>query len=241
VSHAPGRGVATLSLIGAAFGFSTIAIFTTLLTNAGTPLLAAMAGRYIVASLVLLPMAGAAAMRLPRARIAQLAIVGGLGQAVIAFLSLSALAFIPAATLVFLFYTFPAWVAVRAAVLRSEPLTRVRLFCLALSFTGVVAMVGWEGTGAVHPLGAGLALSAAIVYALFIPLIDRLRTGVTALVATTWVAVGAPSSSLSPALWPGSSFFQPSRCHGRGSSGWERSAPRWRSACSSTASRPLGQ
>ena len=189
--HTPGRGVATLSLIGAAFGFSTIAIFTTLLTNAGTPLMAAMAGRYVVASLVLLPMAGAAAMRLPRTQIAQLAIVGGLGQAVIAFLSLSALAFIPAATLVFLFYTFPAWVAVRAAVLRSEPLTRVRLFCLALSFTGVVAMVGWEGTGAVHPLGAGLALSAAIVYALFIPLIDRLRTGVTALVATTWVAVGA--------------------------------------------------
>ena len=161
--HTPGRRVATLSLIGAAFGFSTIAIFTTLLTNAGTPLLAAMAGRYVVASLVLLPMAGGAAMCLPRARIAQLAIVGGLGQAIIAILSLSALAYIPAATLVFLFYTFPAWVAVRAAVLRSEPLTRLRLFSLALSFMGVVTMVGWEGTGAVHPLGAGLALSAAIV------------------------------------------------------------------------------
>ena len=45
--HTPGRGVATLSLIGAAFGFSTIAVFTTLLTNAGTPLMAAMAGRYV--------------------------------------------------------------------------------------------------------------------------------------------------------------------------------------------------
>ena len=42
------------------------------------------------------------------------------------------------------------------------------------SFAGVAVMVGWDGTGAVHPLGAGLALSAAIVYALFIPLIDRL-------------------------------------------------------------------
>jgi drug/metabolite transporter (DMT)-like permease len=52
-------------------------------------------------------------------------------------------------------------------------------------------MVGWDGTGAVHPLGAGLALSAAVVYALFIPLIDRLRAGVTAVVATAWVAVGA--------------------------------------------------
>jgi drug/metabolite transporter (DMT)-like permease len=60
-----------------------------------------------------------------------------------------------------------------------------------LSFAGVAVMVGWPGAEAVHPLGAGLALSAAVVYALFIPLIDRLRTGVSAVVATAWVAVGA--------------------------------------------------
>lgn len=192
MSHQPGRAVATLSLIGAAFGFSTIAIFTTLLSNAGTTLLSAMVGRYIFASLVLIPVSGGfAAMRLPRARVAQLAGIGGLGQALIAFLSLSALAYIPAATLVFLFYTFPAWVALRAALLRSEPLTGVRLFSLALSFGGVGVMVGWPGAEAVHPLGAGLALSAAVVYALFIPLIDRLRTGVSAVVATSWVAIGA--------------------------------------------------
>lgn len=192
MKHAPGRAAATLSLIGAAFGFSTIAIFTTLLANAGTSLLTAMVGRYIVASLVLIPMAGGfAAMRLPRTRVAQLAGIGGLGQALIAFLSLSALEYIPAAMLVFLFYTFPAWVALRAALLRTEPLTGVRLFSLALSFSGVAVMVGWPGTDAVHPLGAGLALTAAVVYALFIPLIDRLRAGVGAVVATSWVAIGA--------------------------------------------------
>lgn len=192
MSQTSGRAVATLSLIGAAFGFSTIAIFTTLLSNAGTSLLSAMVGRYIFASLVLIPVAGGfAAIRLPRARVAQLAGIGGLGQALIAFLSLSALAYIPAATLVFLFYTFPAWVALRAALLRTEPLTGVRLISLALSFGGVAVMVGWPGTEAVHPLGAGLALSAAVVYALFIPLIDRLRIGVSAVVATSWVAIGA--------------------------------------------------
>ena len=192
MSHRTGHAVATLSLVGAAFGFSTIAIFTTLLSGAGTSLLSAMVGRYVFASLVLVPVAGGfAAMRLPRARVAQLAGIGGLGQALIAFLSLSALAYIPAATLVFLFYTFPAWVALRAAVLRTEPLTAVRLFSLGLSFGGVGVMVGWPGAEAIHPLGAGLALSAAVVYALFIPLIDRLRTGVSAVVATSWVAIGA--------------------------------------------------
>ena len=192
MSHHPGRAGATLSLVGAAFGFSTIAIFTVLLANAGTSLLSAMLGRYVFASLVLIPVAGGiAAIRLPRQRVLQLAGIGGLGQALIAFLSLSALEYIPAAMLVFLFYTFPAWVALRAALLRTERLTGLRLFSLALSFGGVAVMVGWPGAEAVHPLGAGLALSAAVVYALFIPLIDRLRAGVAAVVATTWVAVGA--------------------------------------------------
>jgi drug/metabolite transporter (DMT)-like permease len=192
VTPSPHRAVATLSLIGAAFGFSTIAIFTTLLGNAGTSLLTAMLGRYVVASVVLIPVAGGvAAMRLPRLRMLQLAGVGGAGQAVIAFLSLSALQYIPAAMLVFLFYTFPAWVALRAVLLRTERLTGARLFSLLLSFAGVGVMVGWPGSEAVHPLGAGLALSAAVVYALFIPLIDRLRAGVGAVVATAWVAVGA--------------------------------------------------
>jgi drug/metabolite transporter (DMT)-like permease len=192
VSQATSRAAATLSLIGAAFGFSTISIFTSLLTNAGTPLLAAMAGRYVFASLVLIPTAGGfAAMRLPLRRILGLSGIGGMGQALIAFLSLSALVYIPAAMLVFLFYTFPAFVALRAVITRSERLTGRRLFSLALSFAGVGVMVGWPGADAVHPLGAGLALAAAVVYALFIPLIDKLRAGIGAVVSTAWVAIGA--------------------------------------------------
>lgn len=187
-----GRGLATLALVGAAFGFSTIAIFTTLLGDAGVPLLGAMAGRYAFASAVLIPIAGGvAALRLPARRAATLAVIGGTGQAAIAWLSLSALAYVSAATLVFLFYTFPAWVALRAVILRSERLTRGRLASLALSFGGVAAMVGWPGAESVHPAGAALALSAAVVYALFIPLIDRLRTGVPVVVSTAYVAIGA--------------------------------------------------
>lgn len=198
------RAVATLSLVGAAFGFSTISIFTSLLATAGTPLLPAMLGRYVTATLVLIPLSGGwAAMRLPGKRVAQLAGIGGLGQALIAFLSLSALEYIPAAMLVFLFYTFPAWVALRAAILRTERLTGTRLVSLFLSFAGVAIMVGWPGADAVHPLGAGLALTAAVVYALFIPLIDRLRAGVSAVVATAWVAVGATAIFLVAALAAG--------------------------------------
>ncbi|NUQ12473.1 MAG: hypothetical protein HUU26_09150, partial [Gemmatimonadaceae bacterium] len=58
MSHAPGRGLATLSLLGAAAGFSTIAIFTTLLTEGGMPLLSAMTGRYVLAGAVLMAVSG---------------------------------------------------------------------------------------------------------------------------------------------------------------------------------------
>ena len=188
----PGRHAGTFALVGAALGFSTIPIFTALATGAGTPLLTVMTGRYVVATAVIIPMAGGlAGMRLPGERVLQLAGIGGMGQALVAFLSLSALAYIPAATLVFLFYTFPAFVALRAALLRSEPLTGMRLVSLALSFSGVAIMVGWPGAAAVHPAGAALALSAAVIYALFIPLIDRLRAGIGPVVATAWVCVGA--------------------------------------------------
>lgn len=186
-----GRSAATAALIGAALGFSTITIFTSLATAAGAPLLTAMAGRYLVASVILVPLAGGfAGLALPRRRAMDLAIVGGLLQSLVAFLSLSALEYIPAATLVFLFYTFPAVVALRAAVLRTERLTRLRVVSLVLSFAGVAVMVGWPGAESVHPIGAALALTAAVGYALFIPLIDRLRAGIGPVVATAWVCLG---------------------------------------------------
>ena len=187
-SHA-GRGP-LLVAVGAC-GFGTISTLVTLATGAGVPLLSVVFWRYALAVPVLI--AGAAfvgALRLDRHAVKTMALAG-LGQTLIAVLTLSALRYISVATLAFLFYTFPAWVALRAAILRTERLTGTRLFSLLLSFSGVGIMVGWPGAEAVHPLGAGLALTAAVVYALFIPLIDRLREGVSAVVATAWVAVGA--------------------------------------------------
>jgi len=191
VTVTPSRTAGTLTLLGAALGFSTITIFTSLATAGGAPLLTAMAGRYLVASAILVPLAGGfTGLTLPRRRAIDLAVIGGLTQSLVAFLSLSALEYVPAATLVFLFYTFPAVVAVRAAILRTESLTPLRIVSLVLSFTGVAVMVGWPGAEAVHPVGAALALIAAVGYALFIPLIDRLRAGIGPVVATAWVCLG---------------------------------------------------
>lgn len=195
---------AVLMVIGSALGFASISIFVIFATRAGTPLSMVLFGRYAVAALLL----GAWLRgRLAPATIGKsfvpLLIYGGIGQAIVATLSLSSLAYIPAATLVFLFYTYPAWVAVLAAVRGTEPLDRQRVLALALSLLGIVSLVGLPGTAAVHPLGAALALSAAFSYALYIPLMRGLQRGVDPRAVSFLISAGVSLIFIVATLWRG--------------------------------------
>jgi drug/metabolite transporter (DMT)-like permease len=188
-AHPP--ALATLSVVAGALCFATITIFVTLATRAGAPLLTVLGGRYVVAAAILVvPVVREGWPGLDARRAARIAILGGSGQAVVSFLSLSALDFLPAATLVFLFYTYPAWVAGLAAIRGTEQLNARRLTALALSLAGVTALVGLPGAATVHPTGALLALSAALAYALYIPLLQQLQQGTTPAGASLLVAAG---------------------------------------------------
>jgi len=185
------RALATLTLVGAALGFASITIFTLLATATGAPLLTVLFFRYALAAAILFPVGGVArVLRLPVRRIAALAIVAGIGQAGVSWLSLSALDFIPAATLVFLFYTYPAWIAVIAAVRGTERIDRLRAAALALSFFGVVLMVGMPGSATLHPAGAGLALASALLYAIYVQVVSGFQRGLTPAVTSAWITLG---------------------------------------------------
>ncbi len=124
-------------------------------------------------------------------------------QAVIAGVSLSALSFINAATMSFLFFTFPAWVAVIAAVRRTEPLTTARVVALGLALAGIAVMVG-APAGGVHPAGVGLALAAAVLYAIYIPIIGHFAAEHGGFAASSYAAAGAGAAFiLAGALAPG--------------------------------------
>jgi drug/metabolite transporter (DMT)-like permease len=197
-----GERRAVLMIIGAALGFASISLFVIFSTRAGTPLSMVLLGRYAVAAAVLgLWLRTRITPRVVGRGFAPLLIWGGIGQAVVASLSLSALAYIPAATLVFLFYTYPAWVTVLAAVRGSELLDRTKLLALGLSLLGIVCLVGLPGTAAVHPLGAALALAAAFAYALYIPLLRHLQRGVDARAASFLISAGVTVVFLVAAVW----------------------------------------
>jgi drug/metabolite transporter (DMT)-like permease len=184
-------GRATLQILLSACGFGAIAIFVTLAQGAGATLLAILSWRYILGgSSLALAAVASRAIHFDRSAF-RVALLSGLGQSIIAVVSLSALAYIPAGTLAFLFYTYPAWVTIIARVRHSEPLSKMRLFALALSLAGIFIMVGAPGGSALHPLGVALALVAALLYAAYIPMINALQRGMTPVATATYMAVGA--------------------------------------------------
>jgi drug/metabolite transporter (DMT)-like permease len=195
---------ATLLVVFSACCFGSIAILITLATGSGARLIDVLVWRYALAAMLLVIVSGGlSAVRIPQRRAMPLLVFAGGGQAVIAFVSLSALRYIPAASLAFLFYTYPAWVAVISALRGTERLTFARAGALLLSLLGLALMIGVPGSGGLHPLGAALALSSALIYALYIPMIDHFGTGLSPAVTSAFASGGAAIVLIAASLLQG--------------------------------------
>ena len=172
--------------------FGSIPVIITLATRTGAGLTDLLAWRYLIASAFLVIVGGGLApLRQPVGRAAVMLVLAGGGQAAVAVLSLSALAYIPAATLTFLFYSYPGWLAIISALRGTERLTVRRVGALLLSLAGLALMVGMPGAGGLNPVGVLLAMSSAFVYALYIPTLDWLGRGVTPAVTAAYASGGA--------------------------------------------------
>lgn len=195
---------ATMFVLFSACCFGSIPILITLATTSGARLVDVLTWRYLIAAALLVVVSGGVhAVLAPGRRAWTVIALAGGGQALIAFVSLSALAYIPAATLTFLFYTYPAWVAVMAAVRGTERISRSGAIALAFSLAGIALMVGMPGAGGLHPIGALLALSSALLYAAYIPLIDRLGRGMPPAVTSAYATAGAGAILLVVAMMQG--------------------------------------
>jgi drug/metabolite transporter (DMT)-like permease len=166
-----------------------------------------MAWRYLLAAFLLSPVLLRVTIRsVPRRRIAQLLLIGGFGQALITYVSLYSLNFIPVGPLAFLFYTYPAWVAIVATLRGTEKLTPTRTIALILALTGVTVMVG-APVEKLNPLGVMLALASALLYSIYLPLLEHLQEGVPAMFATFLLILGAAVSFIVAALFAGAVFL----------------------------------
>jgi len=201
-------GRATLLIVVSALSFGSISVLTVLVTRAGVPLLTAMAWRYVLGAALLLAINGVKQLgSIPRQRIVRLFLIGGFGQALITYLSLQALEYIPVGPLAFLFYTYPAWVALLAAIRRTEKLTSVRAIALTLALVGVAVMVGAPSTGKLNPIGVLLALGSALLYSAYLPSLEHLQQGIPALVSTLLLVAGAAFTFVIAALLAGKLYL----------------------------------
>jgi drug/metabolite transporter (DMT)-like permease len=200
-------GRATLLIILSALSFGSISVLTVLVTGAGVPLLTAMAWRYVLGAILLSVVARPRQIgSVPMQRVMQLLVIGGCGQALITYLSLYALNYIPVGPLAFLFYTYPAWVALLAAIRRTEKLTPVRIIALTLALVGVAIMVGVP-TEKLNPIGVLLALASALLYSAYLPALEHVQEGVPSAIATLLLITGAATTFVIAALFKGELFL----------------------------------
>lgn len=201
------RAGAGLTLL-AASGFAAVSILTSVAMQTGLSLATVLTWRYVLSAVVLVGWVGAHTyprrMR-PNESFRWMAVGGG-GQALMVYLALSSLAYISAATLAFLFYTYPVWVTLVQAVRGAERLDARRGAALALSFAGTALMVGSPAGGGTAWRGVALALGAAVIYGLLIPAMQWMQKDWPIAVTSAWSKIGAALCFL--ALSTGDKSFQ---------------------------------
>ncbi len=202
-------GPGTLFTLIAATGFAAVSILTSKATATGLTLATVLAWRYVFAAVILTLWVGTHDYkRIPPREMLRFVTIGGFGQALLVYLALSSLKFIPAATLAFLFYTYPTWVALAQAVRGAEKLDRRRAAALGLSFTGIAVMVGMPGAAAIDWRGVALALSAAFVYGIYIPVMRVLQKDHPVAPPSAYSKIGAALAFLMLSVSDGSFTWQ---------------------------------
>jgi len=204
-------GAGTAYTLLAALGFAAVSTLTSLALAEHVSLFTVLTWRYVLGAVVMVTWVGSRNYaRMPWRESARFIVLGGGGQALLVGLALSSLKYIPAATLGFLFYTYPAWVTLVQAVRGAEKLTWRRVMALALSFGGIVVIVvvpvldkqmGPSGSlgaltvgltvddGALR--GVALALGAAIVYGMYIPLMGWMQKSHPVSVTSAYAKIGS--------------------------------------------------
>ncbi len=188
---------ATLLIVVSACCFGSLTTVTLLAMHTGMSLVNVIFWRFLIAALLLAGLTWRSRREHPFDRSAwRLMAIGGIAQAVISFLSFKALDYLPVGALAFLFYTYPAWVAVIASARGKEMLTKPRLFALAIAMSGIAVMVEAPNVQALSAIGIFMALGTALLYALYLPMVHEAQRSLPSLLSSFYLVAGIAISFL---------------------------------------------
>lgn len=191
------RRAGFLFCLVAASGFSTTGILAKLAYAAHVNVVTLLAGRFLLASVVLWLIVVATRQPIPsgRALAAGLALgLFGFGlQVTLLFVSLER---IDAALSSLLFYSYPAMVTAGALSIGRERPTLRRLSALTVALAGVGLVFSGAGTARRDTTGVLLSLASAFLYSLIILAADRLGRRTPPLALSAVVSTGAATTFL---------------------------------------------
>ena len=185
-SDLAGIGLAAASAVA----FGTLAIAAKYAYDAGAGPLPLLAGRFVLAAVLLAAVRAAKRekRRTSRRDVGRLMLLGAVGYALESTLFFAALENAPASVVALVFYSYPMWTALIALAIRLEPF-RVRLLvALGLGSAGVALIFSIPATGLKGP---ALALGAAVAVAVFLVAVQVWTAGVDATSSALWTSTGA--------------------------------------------------
>ena len=183
-------GVLYVVLSAAAFGF--MPIFAIYAYQGGFTVMTLLALRFLLTAILFFLVIGITKQRwkLSVKQLLSLVLMGSVMYAAQSFTYFSAVTFIPASLAALLLYTFPIYVTILAFFVEKEPLSRQTVLAILLSLGGLTMILG-TSFGQVNLTGVLLALTAAIVYALYILTGNRLVKEIRSLFDTAFICLCA--------------------------------------------------
>jgi drug/metabolite transporter (DMT)-like permease len=183
-----------LLVVVSATGFGLMPIFALYAYAAGLNVPTLLLLRFTLAAIVLLAyLASTGRLRaLSRRELGALALLGAVLYALQALCYFSAVQYISPALAVLLLYSYPAMVVLLSAALNRALPSVSGLASIGLSLVGMAFVVG--SPGQLNLVGVALAVGAAIVYAVYIIVGDRVSSRVSPLSTSAFVALFASMS-----------------------------------------------
>jgi drug/metabolite transporter (DMT)-like permease len=186
-------GVVLCVASGVAFGLA--AVFAKESYGAGLNVSTMLATRFAIAAALFWIIVAIRRPQLPTKRVVGVCIgLGTVGYALQSGGYFAALQHMDASMVGLVLYVYPALVLVLALSLRRERLDHRKLVALGLSLGGLVLLLRTGHAGAVTTLGLLLALSAAVIYAIYITVASTLPHGLDVYVMSAIVCTGAAAS-----------------------------------------------
>jgi drug/metabolite transporter (DMT)-like permease len=206
------RGRGFIFIIISAVSFGALAVFARIAYDAGADPITVLFLRFLIASTVMIAIMWARRLPLPRGRtLLTLVLMGGVGYVGQSLAFFTALTMASAGLVALLLYLYPALVTVLSAIFLGERLTAVKLVALVLAMVGTALTIGPTGSG--QPLGIALAVSASVIYAIYILVGTRATAQTGAIVSSTVImtaaavvyatitAIQGPHFPITPAGW----------------------------------------